>query len=93
MYIYVWLIFLHIYAGDAFLLVWKPKGDVGISTVADASLRRYCVVLKYLNFGTKITVWKPKGDVVISSVADASLRRYSVVLKYVLKYLTSLNNN
>lgn len=27
--------------GDAFLLVWKPKGQVGISVVADASLRSY----------------------------------------------------
>ena len=43
------------YAGDAFLLVWKPKGDVGISIVADASLRRYSVVLKNLTVGTKIS--------------------------------------
>jgi energy-coupling factor transporter ATP-binding protein EcfA2 len=27
--------------GDAFLLVWKPKRDVGISMVADSSLRSY----------------------------------------------------
>jgi hypothetical protein len=46
---------LHIYTGDAFLLVWKPKGDVGISTVADASLRRYSLVPKYLTLGTKVS--------------------------------------
>jgi hypothetical protein len=29
------------YSGDAFLLVWKPKGNQGINTVADSSLRSY----------------------------------------------------
>jgi len=31
--------------GDAFLLVWKPKGDMCITTVADSSLRSYVRVI------------------------------------------------
>jgi len=31
--------------GDAFLLVWKPKGDMSISDVADSSLRSYVRVI------------------------------------------------
>ena len=31
--------------GDAFLLVWKPKGHLDISTAADASLRSYIRVI------------------------------------------------
>ncbi|EKX46915.1 hypothetical protein GUITHDRAFT_86562 [Guillardia theta CCMP2712] len=31
--------------GDAFLLIWKPKGQVAISTVADSALRTYIRII------------------------------------------------
>ena len=49
--------------GDAFLLVWKPKGDLGISTVAEASLRSYVRVILQMQMCKELRRWENKAAI------------------------------
>jgi hypothetical protein len=44
--------------GDAFLLVWQPKGDICISTVADASLRSYVRAIIQMQMCKELRRWE-----------------------------------
>ena len=48
--------------GDAFLLVWKPKGEAGISTVADASLRSYVRAIIQMQMCKELRRWEVKSS-------------------------------
>ncbi len=44
--------------GDAFLLVWQPKGDICISRVADASLRSYVRAIIQMQMCKELRRWE-----------------------------------
>jgi hypothetical protein len=46
--------------GDAFLLVWKPKGDVSMSATADASLRCYVRLIIQMQMCKELRRWEKR---------------------------------
>ena len=75
--------------GDAFLLVWKPKGEVGISTVADSSLRSYVRAIIQMQMCKELHRWEAKSSL------QTRMPGFRVQLGYGLHYgwVSSRNPN
>jgi len=49
--------------GDAFLLVWQPKGKISLKLVADSALRSYVQIIVMLRKSSKIKAWERRHEV------------------------------